>query len=381
MFSLIKLGRELWENGEPGFYENNTEKILIQRFTAEGFKIEKFGDFPGFAATIDGDYKSKPIALISDMDALPNPGSGDGKYIHSCGHHVQMTALAGAAALIMENNPALLEKISFIAVPAEEYIDFEKREKLKEEGKITYLSGKLELIGRGVFNYPEYVISMHSAAFDKPMYISSVLKMSGFRVMNFTFKGRSSHGGVSPHLGINAQNAASLFLQACAFLRESFNEDDHIRIHPVLRLPENQSVNLIPDHAFVETYVRGSSREAVDQTVLKLQNAAEGCGKAIGAEVEIKTTPGYEPFKADSLLHSLLRETAEDEDIPFIEETYSSASTDVGNVSRIKPTIMLGLPGSNGKFHNPDFRITDEHAAYEFPAGFLVRFLTRIAHK
>lgn len=203
--------------------------------------------------------------------------------------------------------------------------------------------------------------------------------MSGFKVMNFTFRGRSAHGGAAPHMGINAQNAAALFLQACAFLRESFNEDDHIRIHPVLRLPKNQSVNLIPDHAFVETYVRGSSREAVDQTVLKLQNAAEGCGKTIGAEVEIKTTPGYEPFKADSVLHSLLRETAQEENIPFIEETYSSASTDVGNVSRIKPTIMLGLPGSNGKFHNPDFMITDEQAAYEFPADFLVKYLKKLA--
>lgn len=375
---LIELGRKLWDNAEPGYFEVKTEEILKRQFTSAGFEIEKFGDFPGFAATIDGDYRSKKFALISDMDALPLPGSMPRRYIHSCGHHVQMTALAGSAVLLKEKHPSLLKHIAFLAIPAEEYIDFEKRELLKNGGRISFLSGKLELIERGVFRYPEYVISMHSAAFDKPKYISSVLKMSGFKVMNFVFKGKAAHGGAAPHLGINAQNAASLFLQACAFLRESFNEADHIRIHPVLRLADNQSVNLIPDYASVETYVRGTDKEAVDSTVLKLQRAAEGCAKAIGAGIKVSVTPGYEPFKADLSLHRILQETAEAEGVPFIEEEYSSASSDVGNISQLKPTIMLGLPGANGKFHNPDFRITDEEAAYVFPAEFLVKYLERV---
>ena len=128
----------------------------------------------------------------------------------------------------------------------------------------------------------------------------------------------------------------------------------------------------------METYVRGADNEAVATTVLKLRSAAEGCAKAIGAGVEITVEPGYKSFKADLQLHSLLRETAEEEGIPFIEEEYSSASSDVGNISQLKPTIMLGLPGANGKFHNPDFRIVDEEAAYVFPARFMVKYLEKI---
>ncbi len=378
MEPIIELGRILWANAEPGYLEVKTEEILKRQFTAAGFKIEKFGDFPGFAATVDGDYRSKRFALISDMDALPLPGSVPEKYIHSCGHHVQMTVLAGTAYLLKEQGLSIVDKIAFIAVPAEEYIDFKKRELLRKEGRISYLSGKLELIHRNVFSYPDYVISMHSAAFDKPRYISSVLKMSGFKVLTFVFKGKAAHGGAAPHLGINAQNAASLFLQACAFLRESFNEEDHIRIHPILKLARNQSVNLIPDFASVETYVRGADTKAVDSTVLKLRNAAEGCAKAIGADVEVTIEDGYKPFKADLQLHNLLKKTAEEENIPFIEEEYSSASSDVGNISQLKPTIMLGLPGANGKFHNPDFKIVDEEAAYVFPAQFMVKYLEKI---
>ncbi len=378
MISLTELGKKLWDASEPGFYENKTEKILADVFLKAGFTLEKFGDFPGFAATTDGDFRSKPVALISDMDALPLPGSENSRYIHSCGHHVQMTALAGTALTLRENSPSVLDKISFMAIPAEEYIDFDKRIKLKEEGKISQLSGKLELIERGIFDYPETVISMHSAAFDKPVYISSVLAMSGFKVMTFTFRGKAAHGGAAPHLGINAQNAASLFLQACAFLRESFDESKHIRIHPVLRLAENQSVNLIPDYAFVETYVRGADSGAVETTAAKLKNAAEGSAKALGAEVEIRIEEGYAPFKADTRLHNLLRETAESKGVPFIEEIFSSASSDVGNISQLKPAVMLGLPGANGKFHNPEFRITDEHAAYEFPSEFIPDFLKNV---
>ena len=240
------------------------------------------------------------------------------------------------------------------------------------------MSGKLELIKRNIFDTPQIVISTHSAPFKSKKFISSVLNMAGFEVMKFSFHGRASHAGAAPHLGINAQNAASLFLQACAFLRESFNEDKHIRIHPILKLDNNQSVNLIPEHVVVETYVRAADTAAVKKLVKQLSEAAAGCAGAIGAKVEISSQQGYAPFKADLTLHKLIKETADDLDIEFIEEQYSSASSDVGNISQVKPTVMLGLPGVNGKFHNPDFRVTDEEAAYVFPSQFLVKYLKKV---
>ncbi len=378
MKDLIYLGRQLWDNAEPGFLEKNTHKILSKKFIDLGFSIELFENIPGFIATIDGNYKAKPIALISDMDALPLPGDPENKYIHSCGHHVQMTALYGTALLLKNETPELLKKISFIAIPAEEYIDFDKREELIKEKSISLMSGKLELIKRGIFTSPEIVISTHSAPFNSKKFISSVLNMAGFEVMNFSFQGKASHGGAAPHLGINAQNAASLFLQASAFLRESFDEDKHIRIHPILKLDSNQSVNLIPEHVTVETYVRGVDSKAVEKVVKQLVEAAKGCAGAIGANVEITVIQGYKPFKADLTLHKLIKETADNMNIEFIEEQYSSASSDVGNISQIKPTVMLGLPGVNGKFHNPEFRVTDEEAAYIFPSQFLVKYLKKV---
>ncbi|MCK5197874.1 MAG: hypothetical protein KAR21_05965, partial [Spirochaetales bacterium] len=65
-----------------------THKILSKKFKDLGFVIQEFGNIPGFIATIDGSYETKPISLISDMDGLPLPGDPEGRYIHSCGHGI-----------------------------------------------------------------------------------------------------------------------------------------------------------------------------------------------------------------------------------------------------------------------------------------------------
>ena len=199
--------------------------------------------------------------------------------------------------------------------------------------------------------------------------------MNGFLVQSFTFRGTSSHAGAHPHRGRNTQNAAALFLQACAFLRETFDESQHVRIHPVMRPAEGPSVNLIPDYTFVETYVRAASPGSIEETRGKLRAAAEGCAKALGVECTVETSDGYAPFEADPRLHSLARSIAGEHGVLFIEEPFSAASSDMGDVSRVKPSIIIGLPGTNGLFHNPAFRVTDEEAAYVFSSRFVADYL------
>ncbi|MCK5250089.1 MAG: peptidase dimerization domain-containing protein [Spirochaetaceae bacterium] len=373
---LMKTGVDLWDRAEPGFRETATHEYLAGKFANLGFRVEPFDGIPGFIATVPD---SDPgIAVIADMDALPNPGDENGAYIHSCGHHMQTADIYGSARLLHDIKSPALDSLAFIAVPAEEYIDLEDREELRVKGRIKHLSGKQELLERGVFKRFEKVVSTHAAGFGEPEFISSVLGMGGFEVLRFRFTGKAAHAGAQPHKGINAQNAASLFLQACAFLRESFNESDHIRIHPLLTLPRGQSVNIIPDTAFVETYVRAAGQAAINATTEKLKAAALGCARSIGAEADIETIPGYAPFIADRDMHSQLCEVTEELGITFIEEEYSAASSDMGDVSQALPSIMLGLPGVNGLFHNPGFRVTDEKAAYLLPSVVLARYLEKL---
>jgi len=256
-------------------------------------------------------------------------------------------------------------------------VELERREELRRAGAVTWLSGKQELIERGFFQGLRRVVATHSAHLPGPPCVNSVLAMNGFDVLAFSFRGKSSHAGAAPHLGKNAQNAAGLFLQACAFLRESFDEEKHIRIHPVLRLRPDQPVNLIPDAARVETYARGIDPESVEETVLKLSAAAEGCAAALGTTVEVERVRGYAPFAVDPGLHEALRQTAAARGLKFVEDRFSAASSDMGDVSRILPSIIVGLPGSNGLLHQAGFAVTDEQAAYTASSETLAAFLVK----
>lgn len=378
---IFRTGEELFKIAEPGFFEWETHAVLKQKFIDLGFSIREFVDFPGFSATVREDAEPF-LGIIGDMDAVPNPEAADGHYMHACGHHMQLTALYGTALYLKNAKPEALEHIAFIATPAEEYIDFDKRRVLIKEGKITAYSGKQELIRRGFFNQFRYIIASHATNIEEKSFISSVRAMGGFEVMRFQFNGITTHAGASPHKGVNAQNAGALFLQACAFLRESFNEQKHIRIHPVLKLEQEQSVNSIPPRAFVETYVRAADRDTIDLTAHKLKEAAKGCAQAIGCTVNIELIKGYAPFKADRQLHKILKEAVQSYGLSFIEEDYSTASSDIGDISQKHPTIMLGLPGTNGLFHSSQFRITDKTKAYLLPAKVMASYVDKvITHK
>lgn len=374
MRSYVELGRRLWENAEGGFLEWKTQEVLVDGFRAEGFEVEPFGEIPGFLARWPGTGDHR-VALITDMDALP---LGGGEYRHMCGHHQQLTTLLATATELRATAPELLEEVSFIAFPGEEYVELERREELRAEGTITYLSGKQEMFHRGLLSGYRAVIATHSAGMPAEPAVNSVRRMNGFEELSLLFRGLSAHAGAAPHKGRNAQNAGSLFLQAAAFLRERFEDEDHIRIHPILRLPAEQPVSFIPDTARVETYVRGARPAAISRTTDELIEAAEGCARAIGVEVEVMRRPGYLPLETDETLHRLVGETAAELDIPFEDELFGSASTDVGDISQQIPSVIVGLPGTNGAFHRRDFETIDEDLAYNFPPRFLIPYLKKV---
>ena len=48
------------------------------------------------------------------------------------------------------------------------------------------------------------------------------------------FVGRAAHAGSAPHRGVNALYAAQVALTAINAVRETFRDDDAIRVHPIL---------------------------------------------------------------------------------------------------------------------------------------------------
>src|SRR4026209_2174524 len=118
---------------------------------------------------------------------------------------------------------------------------------------------------------------------------------NGCVVKTVRYIGRASHAGGAPHMGVNALYAANIGLMAINALRETFRDEDTIRVHPIITHGGSQ-VNVIPGEVRLETFVRGKTLEAIADADRKVDRALRAGALALGATVEIETLAGYMPL-------------------------------------------------------------------------------------
>ena len=181
----------------------------------------------------------------------------------------------------------------------------------------------------------------------------------------------ASHAAGAPHLGVNALNAASLGLSALAYQRETFKDEDSVRVHPIITKGGNL-VNVVPDEVIVETLVRAANKDAIIDAAKKTDRAFAAGALGIGAECEITTMPGYLPTiksEADEDVLAAAQIAADsgnrkynvvEQDVNF----HSGGSTDVGDVQHIQPVLTFNTGGKVSGLHSVDFDIVDEELAY-----------------
>lgn len=369
---IVSLGRRLFETPELGYKEYKTRELLLSYI--KDIELTSFEAFAltGFKATVG---EGKPhIALLFDMDALPTKGhklaTNEDMAAHSCGHNAQMALMTAAFKTISESG--LLKEtrgtISLIAAPAKEFVDFDFRKNLIKERKIKTFSGKQNMIAAGAFDNVDIVIGSHGNGLPGAV-IETGTASNGFIAKTAIFKGVSAHSGAYPHLGRNALNAAILAIQAVGLLRETFQDDHHIRFHPVIK-EGGDAVNTVPHRVKVETYVRGSTVAAINDANDRINNAFVHSAKALGCECEIEDIPGYLPSNyfvgVDEYFHKRALEYVSTENLLTGGRTF--ASDDIADVSNLKPVLHFGFSGFGGSFHGADFYILDEDKTYLNPA-------------
>lgn len=367
--AIIALGERLLSVPETGFTEHRTAAMLAEALRGIGVEPETGIAITGLKAAA-GPAGAPEIVLLADMDALPTAGTASG-VAHSCGHHAQMTVMFAAFSALVRAGAPDREgfRLVLIASPAEEYVEIDRRLALRSEGKIRYLSGKQEMLRLGAFGNPAAILKYHSMQ-DAPQRLATVNgTLNGFMGKRAVFTGRPAHAGLAPEKGINALNAASIALHAIHSQRETFMDDDHIRVHPILR-EGGTTVNTVPDRAILETYIRGADHRAVMDAARKVDRALAAGAIAVGATVRITDTPGYQAFHPSEALGRALearvRELLPPEDIRVDEKAF--ASDDVGDVASMFPTCQLGWGGFSGVVHSAEFRPCDPVRAYLEPA-------------
>lgn len=374
---MSNLSEEIFKNPELGFKEFETNKLICE--ILEKYSIDYKNDIAitGIKASIDSKKEGPHIALLCELDSVPSTeheylGKKD-KCAHTCGHYAQIGIMLGVFIALKKSNiiEELGGKVSFIGTPAEEYCDFKHRENLLKEKKLSYISGKQEMIKLGTFDDIDLVLSAHSMPTGTKYYTEVNSSLNGFLGKKITFRGTSAHAGLNPFDGVNALNAANLALSAIGYLRETFKEEDAIRVHYVIS-EGGASVNSVPDKVVIDMYIRAKTLDSIMDVNTKVDRALRGGALAIGADVEITNTGGYLPLTQDMYLTDVVKDNMlkfMDED-KIIKDCHSFASGDIGDLSYLIPTVQIGVSGFSGNFHGNNFKTEDSYLAYELPTKF-----------
>lgn len=365
--------RYIWKHPQTGYTEWIANEYLIEQFEALGYKLvradqdPKHGKIPGFYTDVDTGRPGPTLCIMGELDALDianHPESVNGM-CHSCGHNAQAATMLGLAATL-KTDPSILDglsgKIRLMLVPAEEMIQLAFRSNLIKEGTISYMGGKVEFLHRGYYDGVDLALMVHSGNLGDKYDFSCGQGNNGCMAKVITYKGKSSHAGGAPHEGINAQYAAMLGLQACNDLRETLQEKDTIRFHPIMK-GVNCAVNIIPDEMVIESYVRGSNIEAMKRENKKFNRALAGAAAAIGCELHIDDKPGYSPEIHDVAYMQLVEEVCKDlagaDRVNFEYDSWSTGSSDFGDLTCVMPGIQFTSAGASGTAHGINYYLTD----------------------
>src|SRR2546428_362198 len=201
-------------------------------------------------------------ALLGELDALvvtghpvADPRTGAA---HACGHNAQVAGLLGAAMGLLDSQAFdhLAGRVVFFAVPAEEYGDIEWRVSQARAGRLEFLGGKPELLRLGHFADVDLSMMIHTTARPEDGKAGVPGSNNGCIVKTVRYVRRAGHAGGAPWMGVNALYAAQIALAAINAIRETFRDEDTIRVHPIITHGGSQ-VNVIPGEGRLGTHFLG----------------------------------------------------------------------------------------------------------------------------
>lgn len=373
------LSDAIWEVPELHFEEVESCRLTKLAMEEAGFEVKTH--VAGLATALMGSFGTgkHKIAFIGEFDALPNLSQQSNVSVyqqvvedgngHGCGHNL-LGAGAFAAACAVK---AYIEEtgadasVRYYACPAE------------ENG-----SGKAYMVKEGVFDDVDIVISWH------PMDMNTVFNVRTLANYSATFKfsGISSHAAASPHLGRSALDAVELMNVGVNYLREHIIQD--ARVHYAITNSGGSSPNVVQPYAEVFYLIRAPHKKALLDIYERVQNIAKGAALMTGTTFEEEFQGAASDLIPNTVLNEVMNRkalemevnvyTADElklaEDIynsmdygmqengyktmlpehkekigsnkinpyvtPIMPEVIMYSSTDVSDVSWIKPTVQFG---------------------------------------
>jgi amidohydrolase len=313
---------------EIGFEEHHAHRVLTDYLEENGFAVTRGAyELPTAFRAVAGSG-SPTVAVLCEYDALPEIG-------HACGHNLMaMTGVAAGTAL-KETAGDGNGTVVVLGTPA-------------EEGG----GGKILMIERGAFAGVDVALLLHPSPNDgvRPA-------LTGVQRCTVEYFGRNAHAAARPQEGINALDALVLAYNAISMLRQQITPD--ARIHGVIT-KGGVRPNIIPDHTAADFLVRATDDDRLADLRRRVHACFEAAAIATGCRVEVQWNERpYRPMATNTPLGRAFHENAAllGWSLPGPDvETPSGASSDMGNVSHVVPSIQpsYAIPCEAGN-HNPGF--------------------------
>lgn len=325
--TLADLSRKLHDNPEIAFQENQAAGWLTEYLEGEGFAVEKgICELP---TAFRGKYGSgKPvIAILAEYDALPKLG-------HACGHNLIATGAVAAGVAAKRVVDELGGSIMVFGTPGEELF-----------------GGKAIMVERGAFEDVDMAMIVHPGG-------GNMVTMNTLacETLEIEFTGRAAHAAAEPEVGINALEAMIQSYNAINSLRQHIK--DRARISGIIT-DGGEAANIVPAHTAATFIVRAEEDTYLEELKDKVINCFTGAAVATGAELKYEWGEHYAPMNNNMTIARLFKANMKSlgRSIPLGDNTMTTFSTDVGNVSQILPTIqpLVSIAPDDVMIHTPGF--------------------------
>jgi amidohydrolase len=325
---LGALSQKLHDNPETAMKEVKAAGWLVQYLKDNGFKVET--GICGMPTAFRAVYgKGKPaIGFLAEFDALPKVG-------HACGHNlIAVTSLAAGIASKLAAD-ACGATIVVYGTPG-------------EEGD----AGKAQMEEKGAFRDIDVAMITHPGGGNQV--VEGALAC---QTLNIEFFGKAAHAAANPDQGISALEAMILSFNAIDALRQHIRPT--ARVHGIIT-DGGEAANIVPAHTAGSFIVRAVEDAYLDILKEKVLNCFKGAAMATGATLKHEWAGvRYAAMRNNLAIARLFQNNMETlgRPMPLGDISGSVGSTDVGNVSKLAPTIQpyVGIAAEDVLIHSKEF--------------------------
>lgn len=301
------LSKEIWDFSEVGLIEYKSADAFRKILKENGFTITPVkGIETAFVASY-GDT-SPVIGFTGEYDALPGlsqvanltekkseEGKTDG---HGCGHNNLGTGALGAALIIKD----YIDKIGhgtvkFFGTPSEE-----------RDGAKTFMARD------GYFDDLDMALTWHPKDRNAVWTEGTLANV----IMDYKFKGISSHASDAPENGRSALDSCELMNVGVNYLREHVVEQ--ARIHYAYQDVGGSAPNVVQSHAGLRYFYRAPKiKEALD-IARRGDNIAKAAAMMCETEVEVKMLVAISDYHSNKTLAKVMDEAFKEIGAPEFDE-------------------------------------------------------------